>query len=89
MKLPSWLARLIWTNSLNGLDKEKSAKIYNENPIYMTLGNIPRAIKCKPTQQVCFLLGYLLVDKILKDDLTSREVSSRDQRISMIYCASF
>jgi hypothetical protein len=49
--------------------------------IYMTLGNIPRAIRCKPTQQACFLLGYLLVDRILKDDLTSREVSSRGQRL--------
>jgi hypothetical protein len=50
-------------------------------PIYMMLGNIPRAIRCKPTQQACFLLGYLSVDKILKDDLTSREVSSRGQRL--------
>ena len=50
-------------------------------PIYMTLGNIPRAIRRKPTQQACFLLGYLSVDKILKDDLTSREVSSRGQRL--------
>jgi len=50
-------------------------------PIYMTLGNIPRAIRCKPTQQVCFLLGYLSVDKILKDDLINRNVSSRGQRL--------
>ena len=57
--------------------------------IYMTLWNIPRAIKHKPTQQACFLLGYFLVDKILKDDLTSREVSSRGQRLSMIHCISF
>jgi len=50
-------------------------------PIYMTLGNIPRAIRRKPSQQACFLLGYLSVDKILKDDLSSREVSSRAQRL--------
>ncbi|KAG1844084.1 hypothetical protein DFJ58DRAFT_731389 [Suillus subalutaceus] len=50
-------------------------------PIYLTLGNIPRAIRRKPSQQACFLLGYLSVDKILKDDLSSREVSSRAQRL--------
>ncbi|KAG0693111.1 hypothetical protein DFH29DRAFT_985579 [Suillus ampliporus] len=50
-------------------------------PIYLTLGNIPRAIHRKPSQQAYFLLGYLSVDKILKDDLSSREVSSRTQRL--------
>ncbi|KAG2051737.1 hypothetical protein BDR06DRAFT_983479 [Suillus hirtellus] len=50
-------------------------------PIYLTLGNIPRAICRKPSQQACFLLGYLLVDKILKDNLSSCEMSSRAQRL--------
>jgi hypothetical protein len=47
----------------------------------MTLGNIPRAIRRKPSQQACFLLGYLSVDKILKDQLSEREISSRAQRL--------
>ncbi|EGO04382.1 hypothetical protein SERLA73DRAFT_44553, partial [Serpula lacrymans var. lacrymans S7.3] len=28
-------------------------------PVYLTLGNIPRAIWCKPSQHACILIGYL------------------------------
>ncbi|KAG2071690.1 hypothetical protein BDR04DRAFT_967227, partial [Suillus decipiens] len=38
-------------------------------PIYLTSGNIPRAIHQNPGQHACILIGYLSVDKILKNEL--------------------
>ncbi|KAG0696668.1 hypothetical protein DFH29DRAFT_984553 [Suillus ampliporus] len=46
-------------------------------PVYLTLGNIPRAICRKSSQHACILIGYLSMDKILKEELSAREVSSR------------
>ncbi|KAG1856080.1 hypothetical protein F4604DRAFT_1883139 [Suillus subluteus] len=58
-------------------------------PIYLTLGNIPRAIHRKPFQQACFLLGYLSVDKILKDDLSTGaegvEITGGDGCVCLIF----
>ncbi|KAG2050854.1 hypothetical protein BDR06DRAFT_864261, partial [Suillus hirtellus] len=34
-------------------------------PVYLTLGNIPRAMRRKPGQHACILIGYLSVDKVL------------------------
>ncbi|KAJ8592768.1 hypothetical protein M405DRAFT_715360, partial [Rhizopogon salebrosus TDB-379] len=50
-------------------------------PVYLTLGNIPRAVIRKSGQHACILIGYLSVDKILKEELSAREVSSRVQRL--------
>ncbi|KAJ3833014.1 hypothetical protein F5878DRAFT_666038 [Lentinula raphanica] len=50
-------------------------------PVYLTLGNIPKALRRKPSQQVCILLAYLPVDKMPKDGLPKRELSSRYQRL--------
>ena len=33
-------------------------------PVYMTLGNIPKELRCKPSEHACVLIGYLSVDKI-------------------------
>ncbi|EGO05437.1 hypothetical protein SERLA73DRAFT_26626, partial [Serpula lacrymans var. lacrymans S7.3] len=35
------------------------------NFVYLTLGNIPRAIRCRPSQHACILIGYLSVNKCL------------------------
>ena len=32
-------------------------------PVYLTLGNIPRAMCCKPSQSTCILIVYLSVNK--------------------------
>jgi hypothetical protein len=51
-------------------------------PVYLTLGNIPKSIRRKPSQRACILLAYLPVEKIAsKDDLTRKEISGRHQRL--------
>lgn len=50
-------------------------------PVYLTLGNIPRAIRRRPSEHACILLGYLPVSKINKKGLTKREHKSRTQQL--------
>ncbi|KAG1800049.1 uncharacterized protein BJ212DRAFT_1285026, partial [Suillus subaureus] len=45
-------------------------------PVYLTLSNMPRTIHHKSSQHACILIRYLLVDKIIKEELFAREVSS-------------
>ncbi|KIK78152.1 hypothetical protein PAXRUDRAFT_164756 [Paxillus rubicundulus Ve08.2h10] len=49
--------------------------------VYLTLGNIPRAIRWKPSQHACILIGYLSVDKVTGAQLTKKEKSVRIQRL--------
>jgi hypothetical protein len=50
-------------------------------PIYLTLGNIPKSVRRKPTQHACVLVGYLSVDKISRNQLTNQEKRARNQRL--------
>ena len=50
-------------------------------PVYLTLGNIPRAIRRRPSEHACILLGYLPIASISKKDLTKREQRARKQRL--------
>ncbi|KAJ8501984.1 hypothetical protein ONZ45_g11959 [Pleurotus djamor] len=50
-------------------------------PIYLTIGNIPKVIRRKPSRHACVLLGYLSADKVDKTDLTDKLVKTRTQRL--------
>ena len=50
-------------------------------PVYMTLGNIPRSIRRKPSQHACVLVAYLSVNKSVGQELTQKEKSARIQQI--------
>ncbi|KAF7363254.1 hypothetical protein MVEN_00678500 [Mycena venus] len=50
-------------------------------PVYLTLGNIPKALRRKPSQNDCILLGYLSVDKIPCKNLSKQGVKSRNQKL--------
>lgn len=39
-------------------------------PVYLTIGNIPKAIRSKPGARACVLLAYLSIDKIAKHGLS-------------------
>lgn len=50
-------------------------------PVYLTLGNLPKTVRRKPSQHAAVLVGYLSVDKICRDKLTKQEHRARNQRL--------
>ncbi|KAI0739540.1 hypothetical protein C8Q80DRAFT_1221997 [Daedaleopsis nitida] len=50
-------------------------------PVYLTIGNLPKAVRRKPSLHPCVLLGYLSVDKISQESLTQRELRAHNQRL--------
>ncbi|KAL0568043.1 hypothetical protein V5O48_013944 [Marasmius crinis-equi] len=50
-------------------------------PVYLTLGNIPRQLRRRPSQQACILIAYLPVEKIAKHDLSKKEHCARYSRL--------
>jgi hypothetical protein len=50
-------------------------------PVYLTIGNLPKAIRRKPTRHACILIAYLSVDKLDRSTMTDIEHRSRVHRM--------
>ncbi|KAJ7334948.1 hypothetical protein DFH08DRAFT_916210 [Mycena albidolilacea] len=50
-------------------------------PVYLTLGNLPKALRRKPSENACILLGYLSCDKIVRKGLSKKTIKSRNQKL--------
>ena len=50
-------------------------------PVYLTIGNIPKATRRMPSKNACILIAYLSVEKINRRDLTDRAYRARMQRL--------
>lgn len=50
-------------------------------PVYLTLGNLPRSIRRKPSKHAAILIAYLSVDKISRIALTKNALRARNQQL--------
>jgi hypothetical protein len=50
-------------------------------PVYLTIGNLPKEVRRKPSEQGCILIGYLSVDKVRREGISKVEQRSRMQRL--------
>lgn len=50
-------------------------------PVYLTVGNLPRAIRRKPSQRACILIAYLSVSKSVGAELSQKQKSARIQQL--------
>lgn len=50
-------------------------------PVYLTIGNIPKSLRRKPSAHTTILIAYLSVDKIDRKRMSDQEQRSRTQRV--------
>ncbi|TFK45605.1 hypothetical protein OE88DRAFT_1740110 [Heliocybe sulcata] len=50
-------------------------------PVYLTIGNLPRSLRRRPSEHATMLLGYLSADKITSSKLTKEEKKAKTQRL--------
>ncbi|KAJ7699703.1 hypothetical protein B0H14DRAFT_3652634, partial [Mycena olivaceomarginata] len=50
-------------------------------PVYLTLGNLPKALRRTPTENACILLGYLSMDKIARKGLSKQIIKTQNQKL--------
>ncbi|KIM69877.1 hypothetical protein SCLCIDRAFT_101644 [Scleroderma citrinum Foug A] len=50
-------------------------------PVYLTLGNIPRALQWKPSQHACILIAYLSVSKDVSKNLMQKQKLAHIQQL--------
>ncbi|KIK64510.1 hypothetical protein GYMLUDRAFT_112870, partial [Collybiopsis luxurians FD-317 M1] len=54
-------------------------------PVYLTIGNIPKALRCKPSSCACILIAYLPVDKVSNSGLS--KMALRLQNYELFHCS--
>lgn len=50
-------------------------------PVYLTIGNIPKALRRKPRARACVLIAYLSVDKLAPDNLSKTALKLRNYEL--------
>jgi hypothetical protein len=50
-------------------------------PVYLTLGNLPRAIRRKPSEHACILIAYLSPEKCRRGSFTKNFQRARNRRL--------
>ncbi|TFK53469.1 hypothetical protein OE88DRAFT_1643214 [Heliocybe sulcata] len=50
-------------------------------PVYLTIGNLPRSLRRRPSEHATMLLGYLSADKITSSKLSKEDKRAKTQRL--------